>query len=1093
MDVIERLKPQNSKTVNNQKNMIRKLKLVTMVLPTIVLFLMASCGKGQLAKQSEYIEHRHVIFNVEEGYELSPGDTLVTKVNLAQQEHKMKRNIRVTGFTVLPKQFGRRGENRFREYCQLVDDYLDGQDTYKDDSYSLVYLGENEAFEKNAYYRLTYDKLKPFKGKKVQVNFPVKRAIKGFGSKGFLKLRLQLYKKKQGRALDDIFDDADDIWELEVPAETSDWEVLSKDFVVPEDIACILVEIVSLDMSGTCKVGAPWFEGKHGGLDFYKFQPYVKDKDHDNWIGANLSSKEWPEFEFALNGKPFYTGKVFDRASEVGEFDINLPEELPAGEYKLSVHLLDREIPASFPFMLKAIEVHKNSARDFEVVYVPEYVVKNEKFGILIEVNKQDIELSISGDKQITPVLEEKIFVETGLHALVFEAGDSSLNQIISISNGTNEVVSAVGQIVSKKKDGVYLSTGDDIYIGRTKEQWSKYLKWHMREGMGNLYCWRPSHQWSGARDADPEFYKWATGILQDLQMPYPLMMEGRTIAGKNVNPSMEVMDSSFFLGRQSHEDDGSFYYWDQFVWEGLYSDLAAKFRPYGGIFAKARPIKRPELEVPCIYYDFYGANNMEEGAQQFVNNLRESRGQNTRHTGPSTMFRYFFQAGYEWVGAEQMYGPEELIMSSLRGASKAYGTNDFGTHLATQWGSQPFNATDHARRFFLSLAISYIHGATNINTEEGVWNMEEGIDRYTDAGKAHMKAQKDLLDYILTHERRGTPVASVGVLQGRNDGWKSFDFRHQSNTWGQKNSDQWKYGAPEASFDMIKTFYPNSELGEITLRAHEPRLPKGYYTATPYGLVDLLPIEAPQNVLDSYESIAFLGWNTFDEKEFEQLLAFVKKGGTLLLTGNHANTELRRDKPTKYPQDDKVLVELLGKDYKNKKAAYRRNVGKGEVIFYPQKLYPAEAPIKDSYNNDLKQLCENSIVNQLPKGWIESAENIGFAAWDWEDSKTRTIYVLNIDWWTENIAHPATLRIGDAKFPIDVRRDVIETVIISQDMAVIPQNMTTDVLNISKTETGYDVTIQTTGKDTIKTYHAKNGTQSYELGHAGIHKIKVE
>ena len=51
---------------------------------------------------------------------------------------------------------------------------------------------------------------------------------------------------------------------------------------------------------------------------------------------------------------------------------------------------------------------------------------------------------------------------------------------------------------------------------------------------------------------------------------------------------------------------------------------------------------------------------------------------------GPSTLFRYLYQAGYDWLGAEQMYGPEEIILSSLRGASRARAERPDG-------GSSPF------------------------------------------------------------------------------------------------------------------------------------------------------------------------------------------------------------------------------------------------------------------------------------------------------------------------------------------------------------------------------------------------------------------
>ena len=38
----------------------------------------------------------------------------------------------------------------------------------------------------------------------------------------------------------------------------------------------------------------------------------------------------------------------------------------------------------------------------------------------------------------------------------------------------------------------------------------------------------------------------------------------------------------------------------------------------------------------------------------KLVSNLHYSKGESVRHTGPSSLFRYFYQAGYEWVEAEQ-------------------------------------------------------------------------------------------------------------------------------------------------------------------------------------------------------------------------------------------------------------------------------------------------------------------------------------------------------------------------------------------------------------------------------------------------------
>ena len=54
---------------------------------------------------------------------------------------------------------------------------------------------------------------------------------------------------------------------------------------------------------------------------------------------------------------------------------------------------------------------------------------------------------------------------------------------------------------------------------------------------------------------------------------------------------------------------------------------------------------------------------------------------------------------------------------------------------------------------------------------------------------------------------------------------------------------------------------------------------PEGWFTSTPYGTVDLLPVEAPQDVMDRYKAMIFLGWNSYDANDFLRIRYFVFKG----------------------------------------------------------------------------------------------------------------------------------------------------------------------------------------------------------------------
>src|SRR5690606_2435942 len=106
---------------------------------------------------------------------------------------------------------------------------------------------------------------------------------------------------------------------------------------------------------------------------------------------------------------------------------------------------------------------------------------------------------------------------------------------------------------------------------------------------------------------------KYYSSLLNKMQTPYAWQVEGRTLASTKINIPLEALQSSMFRGKQAHENDGGYYYWQHFHYNGLYSDIAARARPYGGIFAKRRPIYTDYGVL--IQYDPYGVKDVEDGA----------------------------------------------------------------------------------------------------------------------------------------------------------------------------------------------------------------------------------------------------------------------------------------------------------------------------------------------------------------------------------------------------------------------------------------------------------------------------------------------
>ena len=70
---------------------------------------------------------------------------------------------------------------------------------------------------------------------------------------------------------------------------------------------------------------------------------------------------------------------------------------------------------------------------------------------------------------------------------------------------------------------------------------------------------------------------------------------------------------------------------------------------------------------------------------------------------------------------------------------------------------------------------------------------------------------------------------------------------------WSQKG-EKWQFDKVNESFDLLHVFYPDNILDACA--------PEGWFTSTPYGPVDILPIEADDRVMQQYRVLVFLGWN---------------------------------------------------------------------------------------------------------------------------------------------------------------------------------------------------------------------------------------
>lgn len=958
------------------------------------------------------------------GVVLRPGERLRLPAFLPAVAYPVRRRLRIVGEVDI---FWRwRCEPGLPLLYRSIQDALDAEVAYAE-TYSLHLRGRLDPWPQNAFLMLPSDGLP----REEALTFAVMARTRDLklAAGGEVCAELGIYLPKPGRHPQDVTELPDRVVQLKPDEGSCDWLELTASVRLPRSAAAVLVRMGGAGFSGDAWLGSPRLYAEGGDT---LIPPLMPDNPHPfgrrfNWMGENLSRMEQPEFVLRCDGREVFRGPRFNSISRGADFEVPLPL-LPEGPHELELELLD-EYATELPFVVQSAEILQESARPVEIVAIPEYVAENQPFGVLIERND-----GASGRLEVLRVEDAGAACATPLYE---KALSSSVIRI-----RPKRVVRHDGQ-------EVILSTGDAIFISQERGDFLRYLAWYMRERIGNGMCIRPAYRWGGGRAMNPELWKEMVPLLEKLGIKYHLMVDGRELPGKNVNPSDENLAGPNYLGRQEHERDGAFSYWGHIKDDALFVYLfnrGGSEQVHLGLAAPAVP--QDGCLVGC--FDQKLAQDMKQAAELFLENVRMAKRSCTRHTGPTTLFHYFYQAGYDWLGAEQMYGPEEIILSSLRGASRAYDRANYGAHLAVQWSSAPHDTPQRALRYFLSLATCYVQGASGINTEEGLWRMDSEYashDRFSSACERHRLAHANFRRFMQTHPRRGTLRAPLAVLQGRYCGWRCFG---RGNVWGSARDD-FRFGPSEESFDLLNVFYPRSTLDGIYRFPCDDSQPQGWYSGTPYGPVDLVPLAGGGNVFPAYDALAFLGWNTFAEQDFERLAAYVEQGGTLLLSRRHLSGHVTRRQASQLPANSPALARLLG-EHVSAASKTVRAVGQGRVIYFPQDAYPCEPAIRSEYEAELRARGEATVERERRRGWIRGNPDVGFAAYDWQDGRMRTLYLLDIDHWSGRAAAAAQFLFGPRTYDLAVRAGMIETIYASASVALMPEGLDTDVLELEVT-----------------------------------------
>lgn len=913
-------------------------------------------------------------------------------------------------------------------------------------------------------YRLSYLRLATFTNH-WKTGIRVKTDNLEIGANGYLHMMIEVrYTTGAGRSL--CFP-PDKEFVIDFPPGTYDWMTLEQDICFDaNNTASVSFIIEGKNYGGKVYLEAPFFISEDGHNILPGFTTYTADRPHFNWMGQNLSRKEWPEFHIEINQETIYNGEIFERCHRYSETEIKIDQGIiKPGKNTLSFRLTSdfHDAPA-----YHLHEVGFLSRPNNEVVFLPSIVTAGIPFSLVLSTEFS----SLKSDKVTRCGKPLSACGYTIVKLLCYEPGN---NIVISI-NDQNYLIK---RCVIRENDGVMTGTGDLVYINQNKFDFYNFLEWYLRNEVGNMMTFRPTYRWSGSRIVNESLWREFAKLLDSMGIFYAHMMDGRELPGCDANPTEEMIESEHFLGRQTHEFDGQLVYWGYWEFtnsindEMFYDMFMRMFRqrePYMNIrFTPERYFQTGGRRM--MFRDCTIPDDMEAAANFVVDELRKSRRGTLRHTGPATIFKYFYQAGYEWTGAELMYTPTEIVASALRGAASVYG-NKTGAHLAVQWSTSPHDSEYRYRRYWLALIISYIQGIDEINTEEGLWHLEEYYyyhNRFSDACINHLKKQKNFYDYIRTHSRTGTFYTPIGFLNGRFDGWCCMG---RNNTWGKP---QFGFSDPEKSWDILTYFYPKSVLN-LTYVHDCKNEPIGYFSGTPWGNVDILPIEAES--YSQYRLLAAPGYNKALDEDMDKLLSYAEHGGTLILgwpqlsiTTNRCDVLEYNHQYTRHPLRQMLadVPEFISDKYQGMSVTvsshtfsgnpvfytdngvplvYTVRLGQGIIYFINAKEYAGSEAVSTIYRSLFDILVPNCIESD--SCYAKGSREVQFSIYK-KDEKNYNVYFLATNWYSASEKYTGWLRIHQNLYQIPVCFGNLVKVTVKDGIGVYPLDDCNEVISINE------------------------------------------
>lgn len=302
-----------------------------------------------------------------------------------------------------------------------------------------------------------------------------------------------------------------------------------------------------------------------------------------------------------------------------------------------------------------------------------------------------------------------------------------------------------------------------------------------------------------------------------------------------------------------------------------------------------------------------YASNDMKEATEKFTEYYKKQIDHIHSLGAPAAFgdacggIRHSIIAGADFVRAETMVGAQTPLLAKTRAATQSLGNGRWGVHIAIHHPIQLYNEA-HLGMYFLSLMQPWCMGAELIYEEDSLFQLfKEEREAWDDAltkGKRDMT--RSFFKFVKTHPRKGKNIRTIAVLEGRyaapfNGFICDYEQTPHYSVWGAfgNNDESWGHSQPEKCQQIYDVLMPGASTQPLRQKFDRRRF---FFSGSPYGDFDMLPVEASGDFYKNYSLIMNLGWNTCIEEDLQKISEFVKNGGTYLTAIPEFSTHIKRD-----------------------------------------------------------------------------------------------------------------------------------------------------------------------------------------------------